>query len=53
MHEYVKSLYYGEFHPPKYIPRYRVSEGKVFFFNLALRARNIQVRLYLKVVLKF
>ena len=31
---------------------YRVSEGKVFFFNLALRERNIQVRLYLKVVLK-
>ena len=20
MHEYVKSLYYGEFHPPKYTP---------------------------------
>ena len=31
---------------------YRVSEGKVFFLNLALRERNIQVRLYLKVVLK-
>ena len=31
---------------------YRVSEGKVFFFNLDLRERNIQVRLYLKVVVK-
>ena len=34
------------------IETYRVSEDKVFFFNLALRERNIQVRLYLKVVLK-
>ena len=31
---------------------YRVSEGKLFFFNLTLRERNIQVGLYLKVVLK-
>ena len=31
---------------------YRVSEGKMFFFNLALRERNIKVRSYLKVVLK-
>ena len=27
--------------------------GQSVFFNLALRERNIQVRLYLKVVLKF
>ena len=31
---------------------YRVYEGKVVFFNWALREKNIQVRLYLMVVLK-
>ena len=31
---------------------YTVSEGKVFFFNLALKEGNIQVRLCLKVILK-
>ena len=37
----------------QWIGKYRGSEGKMGFFDLALRERNIQVRLYLKVVLKF
>ena len=32
---------------------YRFSHGKLFFFKLALRDRNMQVRFFWKVVLKF
>ena len=37
---------------PEYGMKYRVSHGKLFFFKLALRDRNRQVRFFWKVVLK-